>query len=162
MDEGLRSLLDKIGEMYVASLKSKIYSDGNNASGELLNSIKHKVNGDGVDFFWNDYLNAISEGKKSTSSNPSPEMVSRIASWMKYKKISIRGYRGRFQTKSASNYRRAAFGIARGINRATWSGSDVIDRAYRDIEKNIDSEFLSYFKKAIEDSIDKINERKKQ
>ena len=79
---------------------------------------------------------------------------------MQYKKLSIRGYRGRFVRKTPMNYKRAAFGIARGINRSSWSGSDVIMRSYRNIEKNISDELLEVLKRAIDEAVDKITQKK--
>jgi len=160
MEDSLLKALNKVGKMYVSQLKSNISRDRNVASGELLQSIRYKVSDDGINFFWKEYLGAISEGKKPSQKNPSFGMISRIAKWMQYKKMSIRGYRGRFQAKNAKNYRRAAFAIARGINRKGWSGSGVIMRSYRQIENNISEEILKSFKKGIEENIDKLTTKK--
>lgn len=155
MESNLRKSLQKIGRMYKAELRSKIASDGNVASGKMSRNIRFKTTDNSLTFEFEDYLGAISEGKKATSKNPSGEMISKIAKWMQYKNINIRGYRGRFQAKTSSNYRRAAFGIARGINRNSWAGSDVIMRAYKGIEDNVSDEILNTFKISIEQSIDK-------
>ena len=112
----LKDSLRKIASMYVAKLKSNIASDGTVASKELINSIDYEVTENGFDILSERYLGTVSEGKKPTSKNPSPEMVSSIASWMRYKRIPIRGYRGRFRKQTPLNYRKAAFGIAKKIN----------------------------------------------
>lgn len=155
MESNLRKSLQKIGRMYKAELRSKIASDGNVASGKMSRNITFKTTENSLTFEFEEYLGAISEGKKATSKNPSGEMVSKIAKWMQYKNLTIRGYRGRFQRQTSSNYRRAAFGIARSINRDSWKGSDVIMRAYKGIEDNISDEILDTFKTSIEQSIDK-------
>ena len=155
MELNLRKSLQKIGRMYKAELRKKLASDNNVASGKMSRNIKFTTNENSIDFVFEEYLGAISEGKKSTSKNPSGQMVSKIAKWMQYKNLSIRGYRGRFQRQTSSNYRRAAFAIARSINRDSWRGSDVIMRAYKSIEDNISDEILDAFKTSIEQSIDK-------
>ena len=160
MEDNLRKALQKIGRMYKAELRSKIIMDDNVASGSMSKNIRFATTEDSITFTFERYLGAISEGKKPTSKNPSRAMVSRIAQWMQYKKISIKGYRGRFQRQTPMNYRRAAFAIARSINRNGWSGSDVIMRAYRGIEENISEEVLTAFKQGIEKSIDKLTTKK--
>ena len=158
MDKALKS----VGRYYVTELKNQLAADGKEASGRLIKSIKSSVSDNTINISVNekDYIGAISEGKKATSKEPSPAMVSRIAEWMQYKKLSIRGYRGRFVRKTPMNYKRAAFGIARGINRSSWSGSDVIMRSYRNIEKNISDELLEVLKRAIDEAVDKITQTK--
>jgi transposase InsO family protein len=156
MDKALKS----VGRYYVTELKNQLAADGNKASGRLIKSIKSSVSDSTINISVKDYIGAISEGKKSTGKEPSPAMVSRIAEWMQYKKLSIRGYRGRFVRKTPMNYKRAAFGIARGINRSSWSGSDVIMRSYRNIEKNISDELLEVLKRAIDEAVDKITQTK--
>lgn len=141
--------------MYKAELRSKIASDGNVASGKMSRNIKFTTTENSIDFVFERYLGAISNGKRATKESPSVEMVSNIAKWMQYKKLSIRGYRGRFQRQTSSNYRRAAFAIARSINRTSWKGSDVIMRAYKSIEDNISDEILNTFKASVEQGIDK-------
>ncbi len=156
MDKALKS----VGRYYVTELKNQLAADGNKASGRLIKSIKSSVSDSTINISVKDYIGAISEGKKATNKEPSPAMVSRIAEWMQYKKLSIRGYRGRFVRKTPMNYKRAAFGIARGINRSSWSGSDVIMRSYRNIEKNISDELLEVLKRAIDEAVDKITQTK--
>lgn len=156
MDKALKS----VGRYYVTELKNQLAADGNKASGRLIKNIKSSVSDSTINISVKDYIGAISEGKKATNKEPSPAMVSRIAEWMQYKKLSIRGYRGRFVRKTPMNYKRAAFGIARGINRSSWSGSDVIMRSYRNIEKNISDELLEVLKRAIDEAVDKITQKK--
>ena len=159
MESNLRKSLQKIGRMYKAELRSKIVGDGNVASGKMSRNINFTTTDNSLTFEFERYLGAISEGKKSTGRNPSVQMVSKIAKWMQYKKLPVRGYRGRFQRQTFSNYRRAAFAIARSINRDSWRGSDVINRAYNDIEDNINNEILNAFKTSIEQSINKITDK---
>lgn len=158
--KGMDKALKSVGRYYVTELKNQLAADGNKASGRLIKSIKSSVSDSTINISVKDYIGAISEGKKATNKEPSPAMVSRIAEWMQYKKLSIRGYRGRFVRKTPMNYKRAAFGIARGINRSSWSGSDVIMRSYRNIEKNISDELLEVLKRAIDEAVDKITQTK--
>jgi hypothetical protein len=160
LDSDIIRSLKKAGEYYVSELKSELLKDGSKASGRLIKSIDSDVANKTLSLSWENYIAPISEGKRATSKEPSPAMVSRIAEWMQYKKLSIRGYRGRFVRKTPMNYKRAAFGIARGINRSSWSGSDVIMRSYRNIEKNISDELLEVLKRAIDEAVDKITQKK--
>lgn len=159
----LKDSLMKIASMYVAKLKSNIASDGTVASKKLINSIDYKVTENGFDVFSEKYLGTVSEGKKPTSKNPSPEMVRSIASWMRYKRIPIRGYRGRFRKQTPLNYKKAAFGIAKKINtnetrnKYRWQGSDVIDRSFKSIENNIDSTLVEGLKQEIDNMVSRIN-----
>jgi len=165
MSRTLRKALQKIGRMYKAKLVQKIKEDGTTASGNLEKNIRFRTTENSLSIIAPDYLGTVSDGKKATGKNPSGQMVSRIISWMKYKKLPIRNNKGRFITKTSSNYRRASFAIARSINRNTsrnkfqWRGSNVIDRAYKDIEENVNEEIVNAFKASIEETMTNINNK---
>lgn len=150
----IKSALDKIGKLYVSELKNRLLRDGNIASKDLSKSITHKVVSDGVEITANRYLAAVSEGRNPTSKGPSELMVSRVARWMKFK-----GYRPRGTGKlTERKYKRAAFAIARSINRRGWQGSKVISRSFKAIESNIDKEISESLKETIELLVQDINQ----
>ena len=150
----IESALEKIGKLYVSELKNRLYRDGNIASKDLARSISPKVVSDGVEITANRYLSAVSEGKKATSKGPSELMVSRVARWMKFK-----GYRPRGTGKlTERKYKKAAFAIARSINRKGWEGSKVIGRSFKAIESNIDKEISDALKETIELLIQDVNQ----
>jgi len=150
----IEAALKKIGEHYVSELKNRLLRDGNIASKELSRSITSKVVSDGVEITANRYLSTVSEGKKATTKGPSKVMVSRVASWMKHKGIRPRGSGGLTELK----YRKAAFVIARSINRKGFEGSKVIARSFKAIESNIDKEISESLKETVELLIQDINQ----
>ncbi len=152
LDKYIEAALHKIGGYYVAELKNRLAADGNVASQDLANSISSSVVKDAVVITANKYLQALSEGKKHTSKNPSPEMVKSVSRWMKFKGITPR--RGGL---TDSSYKRSAFAIARRINMSGWAGSKVIQKAFLAIENKVDKEITSAFKKEIQRIINDIN-----
>tara|TARA_R110000737_G_scaffold292845_1_gene299441 strand:+ start:137 stop:625 length:489 start_codon:yes stop_codon:yes gene_type:complete len=152
----IKAALNKIGDYYVSELKNRLLRDGNKASSDLIDSIYHKVVSDGIEITANRYLGAISEGKNPSAKGPSPEMVSSVARWMKYKGIKPRNLKGGL---TASKYKRAAFGIAKTINRDGWQGSKVISRSFKGIETQIDKELTEAFKLTLDELITDINNK---
>ena len=152
----IEAALKKIGEHYVSELKNRLLRDGNIASKELAKSISPKVVSDGVEITANRYLSAVSEGKKATSKAPSEIMVSRVATWMKHKGIKPRTTGGLTELK----YKKAAFAIARSINRKGWSGSKVIARSFEGIRENIDSEITEAFVQTLNTLVADVNKTK--
>ncbi len=159
LDSKIETALGKIGEYYVQELKKQLTQDKKLASGDLLNSITSNANKNVLRITANRYLGAISDGKKATGKAPSVEMVSKVSKWMQYKKLPLRGYRGRFQRQTSSNYRRAAFAVARSINRSSWEGSNVIKKSFKAIEGNINSELVKAYKSEIKEIIDRIKNK---
>jgi len=159
LESKIETALGKIGEYYVQELKKQLSQDKKVASGDLLNSITSDAKGNALKITANKYLGAISDGKKATSKAPSTEMVSKVSKWMQYKKLPLKGYRGRFQRQTPSNYRRAAFAVARSINRSSWEGSSVIRNSFKAIEGNINSELVKAYKSEIKEIIDRIKNK---
>ncbi len=157
LNDKIETALNNIGRYYVQELKRKIIEDDRVASGELLNSITPNVVRDTLTITANKYLEAISEGKKSTNKNPSPEMTSRVSKWMRFKGLKPKNSR----SLSDTAYKKAAFAIARGINRSSWQGSGLIKKSFYAIEENIDSEIAEAFKSEIEEIINNINKTQK-
>ena len=158
LEQNIRDALEKIGEYYVVELKNKLAADDNVASRDLINSISSKpISQEAVVITANRYLEALSDGKKATSKGPSPEMVSRITSWMKF-----RGLRPRNGGLTPSSYKSASFVIARRINKTGWAGSSVIQRSFKAIEDKIDIEITNAFKKELDRIIEDINKKQKK
>tara|TARA_R110001632_G_scaffold46606_2_gene118371 strand:+ start:1596 stop:2081 length:486 start_codon:yes stop_codon:yes gene_type:complete len=149
----IEAALNKIGELYVSELKNRLLRDGNIASKELSRSITSKVVSDGVEITANRYLSTVSEGKKATSKAPSEIMVSRVAQWMKHKGIRPRGSGKMTELK----YKKAAFVIARSINRKGFSGSKVIARSFQALENNIDKEITEALKGTLQLLVEDVN-----
>ncbi len=149
----LKSALRKIGKKYVAELKNRLAADGKVVTGDLEKSIKSNVVDNAVVITANSYLDVIDKGKKPTSKNPSTAMVSRIARWMQYKGIRPRGFVG----LSDRRYRKAAFGMAKSINRKGFKGSGIIMRSYEAIEGNVRKEISESLKQSIEEMVQQLN-----
>lgn len=149
----LKSALDKIGKLYVSELKNRLLRDGKVASKDLSRSITQKTVDDGVEITANRYLSALSEGKKASSKGPSEVMVSRVAQWMKHKGLRPRGTGKLTELK----YKKAAFAIARSINRKGWDGSKVIAKSFRAIEDNIDKEISKALIETLDSLIEDVN-----
>jgi len=154
----LKSALDKIGKLYVSELKNRLLRDGNVASKDLSRSITQKTVDDGVEITANRYLSALSEGKKASSKGPSEVMVSRVAQWMKHKGLRPRGTGKLTELK----YKKAAFAIARSINRKGWDGSKVIAKSFRAIEDNVDKEISKALIETLDLLIEDVNKDTKK
>ncbi len=149
-------LLTKAGQYYVASLRKQLRLDGNRASRDLERSIRFTVNKGELSVYANKYLEAISEGKKATSKNPSNDMVKNIERWMQKKNVRVREKgTGKFAKRSgsASFKRSVAWGIARKINRTSWKGSNVISKSFDIIKKKVDKELFDGFSAYLENEI---------
>ena len=146
-------ILERAGQYYVASLKKQLRLDGNRASRDLEKSIRQEVSQGVLKIYANDYLSAISEGKKATTKNPSIEMVKRIERWIQKKNATIREKStGRFakRTGTATFRRKVAWGVARKINRTSWKGSKVISKSFDIIKNKVDKEVFDGFSAYIE------------
>jgi len=155
LDAKITKALVKIGNYYVQELRNKIIEEDRVASHDLVRSISSKPMKNVVKVTANRYLEAISEGKKASSKNPSPQMVSRIITSMKFKGLKPKGSRSISETA----YKKSAFAIAKSINRSSWEGSDLIKRAFYAIEENIDYELSEAFKAEIQEIINNINKK---
>lgn len=157
MDKKQKAILNKWATLYKRELKNMLKADGNFASGSTDRSIKSFIYSNGILIQAKESLKAISEGKsKAKSENPSFDMVRRIDKWRMKKNISIRG------RKKGSTYRQrmnAAYAMARHINRSTWKGSKVIDRAYAKTEKQLGEELTKDIKDKIMATLDTFKQK---
>lgn len=166
-------VLHKVGDKYVAELKKTLRQDRNVATEGLLDSIYYTVKDSVLSVYANDYLLAISEGRKPSSKNPSGDMVSRIVKWMKARGMqpmvrrtaqenrSVKGKRlgnrgGRLRKISDSTRRKAAFAVGRGILREGYSGSRVIKRSYDKLRSEIGDDVMDYFENEVDKSLKKL------
>jgi hypothetical protein len=158
MDKKQEAILKKWATLYKRELKNMLKADGNFASGSTDRSIKSFIYSEGIFLQSKKSLQAISEGKsKAKKEEPSFSMVRRIDKWRIKKNISIRG-----KTKGPT-YRqrmRAAYVMARHINRSTWKGSKVIDRAYAKTEKQLGDELTQDIKDKIMATLDTFKQAK--
>jgi len=153
-EANIKAALEKIGDYYIVELKNGIEASGNVASRDLLKSIKRsKVSSNAISITANRYLGALSSGKKHTSKGPSPEMVQSVSRWMKFK-----GLKPKSGGLSNTSYKKAAFAIARRVNKSGWAGSKVIQKAFYAIEESIDEEITKAFKQTIDEIIKEMNQ----
>ena len=157
MDKKQEAILKKWVTLYKRELKNMLKAEGNFATGSTDRSIKSFIYSKGVFIQAKESLQAISEGKKATSKKPSFDMIRRIDKWRMKKNISIRG-----KTKGSTYRQRmnAAYAMASRINRSTWKGSKVIDRAYAKTEKQLGEELAQDIKDKIMGTLDTFKETK--
>lgn len=161
-------LLGKIGDKYIAQLRTDLKAEGHHATGKLSNSIYKEIVGSNIVLIKSSYTNelgllGLSEGRKSTIKNPSEEMVSHISEWMRKKGMSHlnmarvrKGSKGagRFKAKKASStIRSRAYGFAKGLLLKGYKGSGTIDRSWKKMEKTVDKDILEAFKLRINEQL---------
>ena len=157
MDKKQEAILKKWVTLYKRELKNMLKAEGNFATGSTDRSIKSFIYSKGIFIQAKESLQAISEGKKSTSKKPSFDMIRRIDKWRIKKNISIR-----VKTKGSTYRQRMndAYVMARHINRSTWKGSKVIDRAYAKTEKQLGDELTQDIKDKIMATLDTFKQAK--
>lgn len=157
MDEKQEAILKKWATLYKRELRNTLKADGNFATGSTDRSIKSFIYSKGIFIQAKESLKSISEGKKATSKNPSFDMVRRIDKWRIKKGISIR------KGGKEPTYRKrmnAAYAMAKSINRNTWSGSKVIDRAYAKTEKQLGEELTQDIKDKVMATLETFKQQK--
>ena len=85
-------------------------------------------------------------------------MVRRIDKWIMKKNPRLRTPLGKFAKRKGSTYSkrmRIAWAVATKINRSTWKGSKVIDRAYAKTEQQLGDELTQDIKNKIMATLDK-------
>lgn len=158
MNLDISKILDNFSKEYIKTLESNLRKDGNVASGDAIKSIRSKINKDSLEIHFNEYLTSISEGRKKSRKNPSPEMVDRIVSWMKYKNMRplSRDKKGRFRKQDEKQYKRSAFALSKGILRNGYRGSNVFARTMRDVEYVLSGEMMDKLTLQLETEFDNI------
>ena len=158
MDKSTQAILKKWVVLYKRELKNMLKADGNYASGSTQRSIKGFIYSQGIYLEANKSLRAISEGKKKArKETPTFDMVRRIDRWIMKKNPRLRTPLGKFAKRKGGTYRKRmgiAWAVARKINRSTWKGSKVIDRAYAKTEQQLGDELTQDIKNKIMATLD--------
>jgi hypothetical protein len=143
----LKEVLDKYANAYTQKFKAKLISDGNKASGRLVNSIKPQKLKDGFAILGKRYIEQISEGRKKGKMPPWSPRDNSILNWVKTKNIVPR--KG---GSSPNNIKRLAFVIGRSIGRRGtlekfgYRGTNIIDFVYKDLSVQMGQEIFEAYK----------------
>ena len=143
----LKQVLDKYANAYTQKFKAKLISDGNKASGRLVNSIKPQKLKDGFAILGKRYIEQISEGRKKGKMPPWSPRDNSILNWVKTKNIVPR--KG---GSSPNNIKRLAFVIGRSIGRRGtlekfgYRGTNIIDFVYKDLSVQMGQEIFEAYK----------------
>ena len=152
----LKQVLDKYANAYTQKFKAKLISDGNKASGRLVNSIKPQKLKDGFAILGKRYIEQISEGRKKGKMPPWSPRDNSILSWVKTKNIVPR--KG---GSSLGNMKRLAFVIARSIGRRGtiarfgYRGTNIIDFVHKELGQQMGEEIFAAYKIDLEKILNK-------
>ena len=145
--DNLENQLKKYAEAYTQKYKSKLISDGNKASGKLVNSVKPKMLKNGFSILAKSYIEQISEGRRVGRIPPSNE----ILEWARAKKIKPE--KG---PDTESNRKRMAFAIARSIGmhgmlqKLGFKGTGIIDFVYNSLSREMGEDLFEAYKQDLE------------
>lgn len=148
--DNLENQLKKYAEAYTQKYKSKLISDGNKASGKLVNSVKPKMLENGFSILANSYIEQISEGRRVGRIPPSNE----ILEWARAKKIKPE--KG---PDTESNRKRMAFAIARSIGmhgmlqKLGFKGTGIIDFVYNSLSREMGEDLFEAYKQDLEEQL---------
>ena len=148
--DNLENQLKKYAEAYTQKYKSKLISDGNKASGKLVNSVKPKMLKNGFSILAKSYIEQISEGRR-IGVTPSS---TKILEWAKQKGITPE--KG---GQSESNMKRMAFAIARSISvhgmlkKYGFKGTGIIDFVYNSLSKQMGDDLFEAYKQDLEEQL---------
>jgi len=148
--DNLENQLKKYAEAYTQKYKSKLISDGNKASGKLVNSVKPKMLKNGFSILAKSYIEQISEGRRVGRIPPSNE----ILEWARAKKIKPE--KG---PDTESNRKRMAFAIARSIGmhgmlqKLGFKGTGIIDFVYNSLSREMGEDLFEAYKQDLEEQL---------
>ena len=148
--DNLENQLKKYAEAYTQKYKSKLISDGNKASGKLVNSVKPKMLKNGFSILAKSYIEQISEGRRVGRIPPSNE----ILEWARAKKIKPE--KG---PDTESNRKRMAFAIARSIgmhgmlSKLGFRGTGIIDFVYNSLSREMGEDLFEAYKQDLEEQL---------
>ena len=160
MDRKIQKVLNKYGKKIVTTLKREVRIDKTVASGDTVDSIKYKRNGNSLVISYDATLGVLNDGLRPNGSFPSSET---ILQWMIDKNIRPRDSRkgsNRF-TKGGSdsrNMKASAFLIARAINkkgtikRFGYRGTGILE--YINKKSDISKEFTKELQGIVEEEFD--------
>ncbi len=144
--------LKVVGKYYVEAVKSQLRQDDTHATGNLADSIDYKIVKGSIDIVNTAYGKAVDEGSspaKDGSKWVSKEFIQDIMTWAKMKGITPRH----------GNMQKMANAIARGIKRKGIiqrfgnSGSQIFDRVYNKLEKQIGEDLASAYMKDLKQKL---------
>ena len=148
--DNLENELKKYAEAYTQKYKTKLISDGNKATGSLVNSIKPEMLENEFSILANSYIEQISEGRKVGRIPPSNE----ILEWARAKKI-----RPENGPDTESNRKRMAFAIARSIgmhgmlSKLGFRGTGIIDFVYSSLSRQMGEDLFEAYKQDLEEQL---------
>jgi hypothetical protein len=155
--------IEKISEAFIEEIKNELREKNNVASGDLIDSLKTKANEMSADIEFNSYLLSISEGRKPSNKNPSKDMVERVVSWMKYKRMRplARRSNGRFRKQTPATWRSSAFAISKSILSEGYKGTNAINKAWESVDDYAAELILSKLTAIVDEKLSKITINKK-
>lgn len=149
----LQKALKDVGVLYVEEVKQQLKRDGTHATGNLSKSISYKIVDESVDISMAKYGKAVEEGSSPTGgldTKVSTRFLNDIMEWMRFKRIGV-----------GKNQKSIANAIARGIKKngiikRFSGGSDMLDKAYNRLEKQIGEELSAAYLKDLKDKLNNL------
>lgn len=149
----LQKALQDVGILYVEGVKKQLKEDDLHASGSLAKSISYKVIDGSVDISMAKYGKAVEEGSSPASglqTKVSTRFINDIMEWMSFKGIG-----------AGKNKKSIANAIARGIKKngivkRFEGGSNMMDKAYSRLEKQIGEELSAAYLKDLKDKLNNL------
>jgi hypothetical protein len=143
------------GSQIVFNLQREMRANNNIATGKAINSLGHLIEHAGpqvaLTIVGEEYIKKIDEGRKAGKRRPS---TSAIEKWINAKQgFRLRDYRGRFVPKTKSNIKSAAFNIARAIGKNGTKPYNLLEYAFKPVEKKIVADVVVAF---VEEELNKI------
>ena len=148
--DNLENELKKYAEAYTQKYKTKLISDGNEATGRLVKSIEPEMLENGFSILANSYIEQISEGRRVGKMPPSDK----ILEWARAKKI-----RPDNGPDTESNRKRMAFAIARSIgmhgmlSKLGFKGTGIIDFVYNSLSRQMGEDLFEAYKQDLEEQL---------
>lgn len=150
------------GDKIVSNLQRELNINNNVASGKAINSLKRAVymdvSGGGgrivLNILGERYIQALDTGRKA-GKQPSSK---KLEEWIRSKKnFALRDKSGRFVPKTERNIKRAAFTIARAIGRKGTRPYNLLEYAFKPVEKKIVADVVTAF---VEEELNKMIQNK--
>ena len=152
--KNLERALRLVGEKYVAEVRKQLVKDGSDATGRLQKSIGYKIVEDGIAITSTRYGQAVDAGSKPSSQGygkVSEDFQESILEWAKAKGISPKS-----GPRTEGNMRKMAYAIGSKIQRDGIIGTQVFDRVFNRLEKEIGDELMEAYSKDITEQLEKV------
>lgn len=149
----LQKALKDVGILYVEGVKKQLKKDDTYATGSLSKSISYEIVDESVDISMAKYGKAVEDGSSPASglhTKVSTTFLNDIMEWMKFKRIGV-----------GKNQKSIANAIARGIKKKGIikrfeGGSDMLDKAYNKLEKQIGEELSAAYLRDLKDKLNNL------